>query len=118
MKAQNHIGVVGPCAAGKSTLIAGLAKHGYAARHIAQEHSYVPSMWQRLVDPEVLIFLDVSYNLTLVRRKLDWSVDEYAEQQRRLEHARRHATLYVNTDNLSIEQVLDTVLAFLTKKSS
>ena len=52
------IGVVGPCAAGKTTLIAGLRNHGYTAKHIAQEHSYVPAMWQLLTNPDILIYLD------------------------------------------------------------
>ena len=56
------IGVVGPCAAGKTTLVAALREMGYNVRHIAQEHSYVPYMWQRLAKPDLLIYLDVSYN--------------------------------------------------------
>ena len=55
------IGVVGPCGSGKSTLIAGLEKHGYACRHIAQEHSYVPAMWQIITKPDVLIYLHASF---------------------------------------------------------
>jgi dephospho-CoA kinase len=109
----SKIGVVGPCAAGKTTLIAGLRQLGYQAKHIAQEHSYVPYMWQRLTNPDVLIFLDVSFALTLQRRKLDWTEAEYLEQQRRLEHARRHANLVLDTDGLSPEQVLQRVLQFL-----
>jgi dephospho-CoA kinase len=37
-----RIGVVGPCAAGKTTLVAALKNRGYEVHHIAQEHSYVP----------------------------------------------------------------------------
>jgi len=108
------IGIVGPCAAGKTTLIAGLKQHGYdQVRHIAQEHSYVPYMWQRLVHPDVLIYLDVSYPLTLQRRQMDWTEAEYAEQGHRLRHARQHAHLYLQTDNLSSQQVLERVLEFL-----
>jgi hypothetical protein len=120
MNAPLKIGVVGPCAAGKTTLIAGLKARGFAARHIAQEHSYVPAMWQRLVDPDVLIFLDVSYELSVTRRCLDWTLDEYDIQQRRLQHARQHADLYLCTDELTSTQVLDRVLLFLqgAKKSA
>ncbi len=107
------IGVVGPCAAGKTTLISGLREHGYQARHIAQEHSYVPDMWQRITHPDVLIYLDVSYPLTLQRRKLDWNEAEYQEQVRRLQHARQHADYYLLTDSLTPEQVLEKILAFL-----
>lgn len=107
------IGIVGPCAAGKTTLATGLKRFGYDGKHIAQEHSYVADMWQRLSKPDVLIYLDVSYPLTLERRNMQWSQMEYAEQVRRLEHARRHADLFLNTDALSIEEVLDRVIGFL-----
>jgi deoxyadenosine/deoxycytidine kinase len=107
------IGIVGPCAAGKTTLIAGLKHHGYFGKHIAQEHSYVADMWLRLVKPDILIYLDVSYPLTLERRNMNWSPKEYAEQVRRLDHARQHADLFLNTDNLSIADVLDQVIEFL-----
>jgi len=107
------IGVVGPCAAGKSTLIAELKKFGFQAKHIAQEHSYVPDMWQRLTKPDILIYLDVSYELTLVRRQMNWSQSEYDTQIQRLRHARQHADYYLSTDKLNTGQVLDNVLNFL-----
>ncbi len=110
------IGVVGPCGAGKSTLIAGLSRYGYTCRHIAQEHSYVPDMWFRLSHPDVLIFLNASYETTVKRRALNWTMEEYQEQQRRLAHARAHADLIVETDELSIEEVLGRVLEFLEGK--
>jgi guanylate kinase len=34
--------VVGPCAAGKSSLVARLRAAGVRARSVSQEHSYVP----------------------------------------------------------------------------
>jgi cytidylate kinase len=103
------IGVVGPCAAGKSTLIVGLTRLGYRTRHIAQEHSYVKDMWQRLTNPDVLVFLDVSFSATRQRRKLDWTEADWQEQQHRLQHARENADLYLDTDKLSAEQVLKRV---------
>jgi predicted ATPase len=109
------IGVVGPCAAGKSTLIAGLKERGFDARHIAQEHSYVQDMWQRITDPGLLIFLDVSYPVSCARRKLDWTEADWREQQRRLSHAREHADFYLDTDGLDIAGVLRVVLQFLVK---
>ena len=112
-----RIGIVGPCAAGKTTLINSLRKHGYNVKHIAQEHSYVPAMWQVLTNHDVLIYLDVAYEITLVRRKLSWTPQEYAEEQRRLSHARQHADLYVNTDSITPGQVLDKVLTFLRSRT-
>ena len=111
------IGVVGPCAAGKSTLIAGLTRLGYRTRHIAQEHSYVKDMWQRLTNPDVLVFLDASYASTIARRKLDWSEADWQEQQRRLQHARENADLYLDTDSLSAEQVLERVVEEIKRKT-
>lgn len=107
------IGVVGPCGAGKSSLVAGLKSTGYSPRHIAQEHSYVPDMWHRLTNPDVLVYLDVSYENTIARRKLEWTYSEYMEQIHRLRHARQYADLYIDTNPLTIEQVLQTVISFV-----
>lgn len=82
-------------------------------RHIAQEHSYVQAMWQKITRPDILIFLNASYTVTCARRRLDWTEADYAEQQRRLTHARAHAQLVIETDSLSPQQVLEKVLAFL-----
>lgn len=109
-----RLGIVGPCTAGKSTLIQNLnGKYPVELRHIAQEHSYVPYMWQRINPPNWLVFLDVSYSVSLERKNLDWTEAEYQEQQRRLAHARQHANLYVDTDELTPEQVTGRVEAFL-----
>ncbi len=66
-----RVAVVGPCASGKSTLVSALRAAGYEARHPAQEHSFVKDMWQRLVDPDVLIYLDLSYESYRERRPRD-----------------------------------------------
>src|SRR4030066_766746 len=107
------IGVVGPCGAGKSSLVAGLKPYGYLTRHIAQEHSYVPDMWRKLTNPDILIYLDVSYENTILRRKLDWTYQEYAEQLRRLSHARQHADLDLDTNPLDFEDVIRSVISFI-----
>ena len=112
------IGVVGVCGSGKTTLINGLKAHGLDARHIAQEHSYVTTMWQRMVDPNVLVFLDASYPATVRRRKLNWTVEEYQEQQLRLAHAHENCQLYIFTDPLTPEEVLGQVLDFLNRTGS
>ncbi len=107
------IGVVGVCGSGKTTLINTLKAQGLDAHHIAQEHSYVATMWQRITNPDVLIFLDASYPETVKRRKLTWTMEEYQEQQRRLAHARRHCHLYIFTDPLTPEEVVSCVLDFI-----
>lgn len=111
------IGVVGPCGSGKSTLITGLELEGYRCRHIAQEHSYVQDMWKRISNPDSLIYLHSSYEVSTLRRRLNWTEAEYAEQLRRLAHARQHADLIIETDLLTIEEVLQRVLNFLRAKS-
>lgn len=107
------IAVVGPCCAGKSTLIAGLQAMGYHARQVAQEHSFAPAMWASLARPDALIYLDVSYRVALERRRMNWTEADHAEQRRRLRHAREHADFYLHTDGLSLAQVLEQVRAFL-----
>jgi thymidylate kinase len=109
-KRSDLIGIVGPCSAGKSTLISKLGKKGYQCRHIAQEHSYVPNMWQEIVNPLVLIYLDVSYDVSMDRKPLNMSTHEFDEQRMRLEHARQHADIYLCTDLLNPGEVFEEVL--------
>lgn len=121
MEPPNHlplIGVVGYCGSGKSTLIEGLEKHGYACRHIAQEHSYVPYMWQAISNPDVLVYLHVSFEISTARRKLNWQRKDYEKQSSRLIHAREHAHIIVNTDDLTPSQVLQKVLDYLTERTT
>lgn len=114
--AEALIAIVGPCAAGKSTLMAGLKPFGYNVRHVAQEHSYAPEMWQRITKPDVLIYLDVSYENSLKRKNLSWSEEEYLEEVHRLRHARQHADLYIDTNLLSPQQVLAQAISFLEER--
>jgi len=113
MKNDLLIGVVGVCASGKSTLIKALTARGYHCRHIAQEHSYVKDMWQRLTKPDLLIFLEVTYEKTIERKKLDWSREEYQIQVQRLEHAYEHADIRIKTDLLSPEELVSVACEFI-----
>jgi hypothetical protein len=61
----------------------------------------------------MLIFLDVSYPVSLRRKNLGWTLEEYQEQQRRLAHARAHADYYLMTDDLTPGQVAQKVIEFL-----
>lgn len=114
---NNLLGIVGPCSAGKSTLISKLHKLGYVCRHIAQEHSYVPDMWKKLVNPRLLIYLDVSYKTSIARRPLNLSIKEFEEQERRLAHARQHAHILVDTDPLTPEEVFQVVMEEIKKQA-
>lgn len=109
------IAIVGPCAAGKSTLINELNRRGYQVKHVAQEHSYAPAMWQKITNPDILIYLDVSYSVSMDRRPLNWTESEFYAQHERLRHARQHADFYLDTDRLSAEQVLKKVLEYLNR---
>ena len=107
------IGIVGPCSAGKTTLARGLRALGYDARAIVQEHSFAPSMWQRITAPDLLIFLDVTFEVAQRRRWLNWTPADLAEQRRRLTHAREHCDLCLDTDPLTSPQVLAQALHFI-----
>lgn len=109
MSRLGGIVIVGPCAAGKSTLAERLGAAGWPARQIAQEHSYIPDMWQQMSRPETLIFLDASFEACTQRKALDWNRTEYEEQIARLAHAREHSDLVVMTDDLTPEQVFHRV---------
>jgi cytidylate kinase len=110
---EPKIAIVGPCASGKSTLASRLQALGYNARQIAQEHSFVPDMWQVLTQPDILIFLDASFETCTQRKQLDWNMAEYQEQQRRLRHARENCDILLDTTDLSPEDVAKQVASAL-----
>lgn len=99
------IAVVGPCGSGKTTLVGALRAQGIPAKQVAQEHSYVPRMWQVLARPHVLVYLDASFAVCTARKSFGWTVDEYKEQLTRLSHAREHCDIYIQTDLLLPEEV-------------
>lgn len=114
MKDGPQIVVVGPCAAGKSTLVANLRPKGYRIRVCGQEHSFVPDLWKRFSRADILIFLDAELPTIAQRQgRTDWTAERLAEQRQRLEHARAHCDLYLPTDALTREQVAAQVEAFL-----
>jgi molybdopterin-guanine dinucleotide biosynthesis protein len=104
------IGVVGPCASGKTTLVAALRSNGYRVRHIAQEHSYVSDMWKQISNPDFLIYLDVSFEESMIRSGSTWTRSIFEKQVERLKHAYKNADLIIETDDLKPEQVLKIVL--------
>jgi len=110
---QPLIAVVGPCASGKSTLVKHLQQRGYNAREVNQEHSYVPTMWQRFTKPDLLVYLDVSQETASERRSAEADATWWHALNQRLEHASQHADLHIQTDDLTPREVLNRVLAFL-----
>lgn len=108
-----RIAIVGPCGAGKSTLEANLTQYGYDARAIAQEHSHVQTMWRRVTQPDVVIYLDATLATINARRGVNWEQAYLDEMNRRLADARAHAHFYLDTNELTIEQVCARVIEFL-----
>ncbi len=111
------IGIVGPCAAGKTTLENNLIPLGYDAHAIGQEHSEVQTMWRQVTDPDVLIYLDASLATICTRLNVHWEQSYIDEQIRRLADARAHADFTLATDGLMREEVLARVVEFLKTRS-
>jgi deoxyadenosine/deoxycytidine kinase len=112
------IAVVGVCASGKSTLVEALHARGYQVREVSQEHSYVSDMWQRITNPDILIYLDAGLEAIRQRRTDDqWPQWIRDLQVARLRHARRCCDLYVLTDLLPPKKVANLALALLQARS-
>ena len=110
--------VVGPCAAGKSTLVPALRAAGYEAHQPAQEHSFAPTMWQRFTRPDVLIYLDLSYEQARLRRPhIDGGPERLERQHRRLAHARARCDFYLDTSDLTPGEVREAVFGFLSTRA-
>lgn len=114
-KKEPLVAVVGPCASGKSSLVHALRERGYNAREVAQEHSHVPAMWKLITQPDLLIYLDVSWPVACQRRRTDAKEDWWVELARRLSHARQHADVCIDTDRLAPEEVAETAVVFLER---
>ncbi|MBQ1461997.1 MAG: hypothetical protein II430_01255 [Selenomonas sp.] len=108
------IAVVGVCASGKTTLVAGLKAAGYDAYNVAQEHSGIHDFWAKR-HPDILVMIDATMPAIHKRRTVYWNEDRLAVQHKRLADARAHADLYIQTDNYNAEQVRDKVINFVNK---
>lgn len=114
-----RVALVGPCSAGKSTLSPALKKAGFETRQPAQEHSIAANMWQRISKPDILIYLDLSYEQARARRPhINGGPERLQEQHRLLAHARQHCDYYLDTSELTPQEVQDAVLGFLDKWQS
>ena len=109
--------VVGPCASGKSTLVAALRARGYDASVSAQEHSAVPRLWQRS-DPDVLIALLVDIEAVRKRRDASWPGWLHDVQEERLADAQDAADLVINTSHLEAGEVEERAIEFLEFRDS
>ena len=111
---SRKIVVVGPCAAGKSTLVTALRALGYDAHVSGQEHSEIATLWQHS-EPDVLIALDVDISAVRARRGDSWPEWLHDLQVRRLAAASRAANLAIDTTVLSPQSVVDRVVAYLQR---
>src|ERR671921_2152538 len=110
--ASRKIVVVGPCAAGKSTLVTSLRALGYDAHVSGQEHSEIATLWQHS-QPDVLIALDVDISAVRDRRGDSWPEWLHDLQVRRLAAASRAADVAIDTSKLSTRAVVARVVAYL-----
>jgi chloramphenicol 3-O-phosphotransferase len=74
----------------------------------------VPDMWRRLSRPDFLVFLDARLETIARRRAIDWGQAYLDKLQTRLAHARAHCDLYLPTDDLSQDEVVEQVRAALS----
>jgi GTPase SAR1 family protein len=111
---SRKIVVVGPCAAGKSTLVTALRELGYDAHASGQEHSEIAMLWQHS-HPDVLIALEVDISAVRDRRSGSWPEWLHDRQVRRLAAASRAADLAIDTTAISPQTVVDRVVAYLQR---
>lgn len=104
--------IIGPCAAGKSTLARGLRDHGFSAHLVAQEHSGVANLWRKH-SARAIVYLDVDLPNVHRRGRPDFPEWLHQKQHTRLQDAKRAADCYIDTAPLSIRDVLQQALRFL-----
>jgi len=74
-------------------------------------------MWQRISNPDVLVYLDVSMDVAAQREGLEQPSSWWIEEREvRLAHARAHCDLYIDTSALTPEEVLTEALQFLNSQ--
>lgn len=107
---------MGNCASGKTSVVRALRWRGYEAWSVAQEHSVIPDLWERQ-DPDVVIYLDVSLDAVRFRRgNRSWPGWIYDAQRQRLQNARDHADLVIDTDQQNLGSVIDAIVGFLERR--
>ena len=112
---EMKIAIVGVCASGKTTLVAGLREAGYDAYNVAQEHSCVHNFWAKK-NPDLVVMIDATLPAIHKRRLVYWGEDRLVTQHKRLADAKAHADLYIPTDELDAEAVRQKVIEFIDKR--
>ncbi len=105
-----RVGIVGPCASGKSTISRRLRDLGEDAYAVGQEHSGVLDLWKRRA-PDVVVYLSVDIDTIRQRRgNPNWPEWILALQLERLRVARDHADLNIRTDEMSPDEIVDCIV--------
>lgn len=108
-----RIVVIGPCASGKTTLVAGLRQLGFAAAACGQEHSEISTLW-RHTSPDVVVALEVDLETIRERRGVtEWPEWLYKAQRRRLQRAEEAAAVHIDTTTVDAAGALAIVAEFL-----
>ena len=66
-----------------------------------------------IAQPDLLVYLDASFQTCCRRKDLNWRQPDYKEQLLRLAHAKDNCDILVQTDGHSEASVLDEVLSRL-----
>jgi hypothetical protein len=91
--------------------------HGYDAHVTSQEHSAIPTLWNRR-EPAILIALQADLeSVRLRRRNPRWSKSVWLEQQARLADAFEHADYVADTSDRNANEVVQDVLGYLAARS-
>jgi deoxyadenosine/deoxycytidine kinase len=109
-----RVAVTGVCASGKTTLVHNLRQHNLEAYNVAQEHSLVKTLWKKK-NPDLLVTLDATLPVIKIRRIVPWGEERLIAQHERLINAREHADIFIQTDNLSKDEVTDKVLDYIRR---
>lgn len=104
--------VAGVCVSGKTTLVKSLQKLGIDAYNVAQEHSTIRKLWNSK-KPDILVVLDAKLVTIRQRRVVPWGQERLVVQHERLVDACEHADLYLQTDDLSKDDVVRKVLEYI-----
>lgn len=109
--------VVGVCTSGKTTLVKFLSGLGIDACNVAQEHSGIKKLWKKK-QPDILVMLDATLPVIRQRREVSWGEERLAVQHERLRDAREHADVYIQTDDLTRQEVAQIVLTSIRRKQN
>lgn len=109
-----RVAVTGVCASGKTTLVHNLCQQNVEAYNVAQEHSFVKTLWKKK-NPDLLIMLDATLPVIKIRRIVPWGEERLIAQHERLNNAREHANIFIQTDDLSKDEVTERVLDYIRR---